>query len=226
MCVEDPRYRNPLYKLFFQAAKDLGLSHNTDFNDWSHSQVGAAFPTCSCTSRQSALSVPFIYQVVYSTLQPVSYTTYLMHYFASDVLVHFLDFFSILIRFIIFLVFCEGDNLTLWCNVLFNPIDHWRVCQLLIKYQLLWAKQLPSLHSLTPRISAELSWQFPLNNCIKLDLRFKPNEIEFNWTILHAQENKAKALEIWRFWWWLAEDWWNTSDLQCHVCGRICMENE
>lgn len=40
MAVENPRYHNKLHDVFFQAAQEVGLQHNPDFNDWSHSQVG------------------------------------------------------------------------------------------------------------------------------------------------------------------------------------------
>lgn len=37
--VENPRYRNVLHDYFFTAAQEAGLKPNSDFNDWSHSQV-------------------------------------------------------------------------------------------------------------------------------------------------------------------------------------------
>ena len=39
MNVENPRYENRLHDVFFKAAEEAGLAHNTDFNDWSHPQV-------------------------------------------------------------------------------------------------------------------------------------------------------------------------------------------
>lgn len=43
MHVEDPRYHNEMHDVFFSAAKEVGLQYNSDFNDWSHPQVGKAF---------------------------------------------------------------------------------------------------------------------------------------------------------------------------------------
>ncbi len=40
MHVENPRYQNPLHDVFFQAAKEKGLTFNPDFNDWNTPQVG------------------------------------------------------------------------------------------------------------------------------------------------------------------------------------------
>lgn len=40
MHVEDPRYHNEMHDVFFSAAKEVGLQYNSDFNDWSHPQVG------------------------------------------------------------------------------------------------------------------------------------------------------------------------------------------
>ncbi len=39
MAVENPRYHNKLHDVFFDAAAQIGLPANDDFNDWSHSQV-------------------------------------------------------------------------------------------------------------------------------------------------------------------------------------------
>ena len=41
MHVESPRYHNKLHDVFFEAARQYGLKPNSDFNDWSRSQVGA-----------------------------------------------------------------------------------------------------------------------------------------------------------------------------------------
>eukprot|EP00891_Asterochloris_glomerata_P004901 jgi/Astpho2/4901/Aster-05830 len=40
MHVENPRYQNPLHDVFFQAAKEKGLTFNPDFNDWNTPQTG------------------------------------------------------------------------------------------------------------------------------------------------------------------------------------------
>ncbi len=40
MHVENPRYHNELHDVFFEAAKQYGLKHNPDFNDWGTPQVG------------------------------------------------------------------------------------------------------------------------------------------------------------------------------------------
>ena len=47
MHVESPRYHNKLHDVFFEAAQQYGLEANPDFNDWSHSQVGAMSLNCS-----------------------------------------------------------------------------------------------------------------------------------------------------------------------------------
>ena len=39
MHVENPRYHNELHDVFFEAAKQYGLKHNPDFNDWGTPQV-------------------------------------------------------------------------------------------------------------------------------------------------------------------------------------------
>ncbi|KAK9838967.1 hypothetical protein WJX74_006865 [Apatococcus lobatus] len=40
MHVENPRYHNELHDVFFEAAKQYGLKHNPDFNDWGTQQEG------------------------------------------------------------------------------------------------------------------------------------------------------------------------------------------
>ncbi len=40
MCVEQPRYENPLHEEFFRACQAVGLPANNDFNNWSTPQVG------------------------------------------------------------------------------------------------------------------------------------------------------------------------------------------
>lgn len=37
--VENPRYINPMHDAYFEAAKQIGLPYNPDFNDWGHSQA-------------------------------------------------------------------------------------------------------------------------------------------------------------------------------------------
>ena len=39
--VENPRYLNPMHDAYFEAAKQVGLPYNPDFNDWGHSQAGS-----------------------------------------------------------------------------------------------------------------------------------------------------------------------------------------
>ena len=43
MHVEDPRYQNKMHDVFFDAAKECGLSFNDDFNDWSHPQASPEY---------------------------------------------------------------------------------------------------------------------------------------------------------------------------------------
>lgn len=38
--VENPRYNNFLHKKFFDAASEVGITSNSDFNDWRHPQEG------------------------------------------------------------------------------------------------------------------------------------------------------------------------------------------
>ncbi|KAI8103262.1 hypothetical protein M9435_004601 [Picochlorum sp. BPE23] len=40
MHVENPRYNNFLHQTFFEAAKEIGIPANLDFNDWRHKQEG------------------------------------------------------------------------------------------------------------------------------------------------------------------------------------------
>lgn len=45
MRVENPRYTNPqLHGAFFQAAQQMGLAQNPDFNNWDADQVRAGQP--------------------------------------------------------------------------------------------------------------------------------------------------------------------------------------
>ena len=55
MHVENPRYHNELHDVFFEAAKQYGLKHNSDFNDWGTPQVGPLTTRC-CLLACSRLS--------------------------------------------------------------------------------------------------------------------------------------------------------------------------
>ena len=39
MHVENPRYQNEMHDIFFQAAQELGMPKNDNFNDWGQKQV-------------------------------------------------------------------------------------------------------------------------------------------------------------------------------------------
>ena len=40
MHVENPRYSSKMHEIFFQTAAQMGLTPNSDFNNWSQDQVG------------------------------------------------------------------------------------------------------------------------------------------------------------------------------------------
>ena len=45
--VENPRYHNVIHDSYFEAAKQIGLPHNPDFNNWNHSQVWSPHRICA-----------------------------------------------------------------------------------------------------------------------------------------------------------------------------------
>lgn len=56
MRVENPRYTNPkLHAAFFEAARQLGLPQNTDFNNWDQDHVSACLPVAFCSAHALCL---------------------------------------------------------------------------------------------------------------------------------------------------------------------------
>lgn len=65
--VENPRYHNVIHDSYFEAAKQIGLPHNPDFNNWNHSQVSSSgeglcslvmHAQAACTEALCPMQVP------------------------------------------------------------------------------------------------------------------------------------------------------------------------